>query len=200
MPTYTPIRPVDPETQRIIDWVRAEIKSQKGKTQSGLADHLGLAHSQVTNLLKGKRGLQAFEVRKIAEYLGSTPPSRQYPLLGDVGAGGQVVETGWQGFTQEHIPGPEDLPEGTVALKVKGSSLGPGFNGWHVFYNDRREGFDDDWMKSLCVVGTADGRILVKWVYRGEEGLFNLVSGTGEIEEGVSLEWAAKVLDLRQPS
>jgi hypothetical protein len=95
------------------------------------------------------------------------------------------------------VEGPEDSPFGSVAVDIRGDSLGPGFNGWRAFYADRREPFEESWLGRLCVVGTADDRVLIKWVRRGQLG-FNLISGTGDIEEDVTLMWAAPVEDLKQ--
>lgn len=61
------------EAQRYIEWIKSALKST-GKTQSGLAAHLNLAHPQITQLLKGNRRLKVDEVPRIAEYLGVEPP------------------------------------------------------------------------------------------------------------------------------
>lgn len=189
------------ETERYLEWIRSALKQLKplGKNQSGLAQHMGLSHVQISQLLHGKRSLKVQEIPIIADYLGVPPPARQYPLVGDVGAGGAVSMFQWPGGEAEMVDGPEDLPFGTVAVTVSGGSLGHGFNGWRAFYSDRREPFHEDWLKQLCVVGTSDDRILVKWVRRGANG-FDLLSGTGEVEENVDIVWAAKVLDLRPPA
>lgn len=184
----------DQETQRYIDWVRKGLK-QPGKTQKGLAEHLGIAHPQITSLLKGTRQVKVSEIPAMAAYLDMPPPARRFPLLGDVGAGGVVVETEWPG-EPEMVDGPEDAPVGTVAVNIMGDSLGPNFEGWRAFYANRKDPFDDRWIGHLCVVGTADGRVLIKWVRLGSHG-FNLISGTGHIEENVSLMWAAKVIDIK---
>lgn len=193
-------RTKDGEAERYLEWIRGALKSLKaeGKNQSGLAKHMGIAHVQISHLLAGKRSLKVSEIPVIAEYLGVPPPARQYPLVGDVGAGGAVSMIEWPGGEPEMVNGPDDLPFGTVAVTVSGGSLGHGFDGWRAFYSDRREPFHDEWFKQLCVVGTTDGRTLVKWVRRGANG-FSLHSGTGEVEENVDITWAAKVSDLRPP-
>lgn len=185
----------DPETQRYIDWVRKGLKAD-GKTQTGLADHMGIAHPQISSLLKGNRQVKVSEIPRMAEYLELPPPARRFPLIGDVGAGGQIIETEWPGGEPEMVDGPEDAPIGTVATDIKGDSLGHGFDGWRAFYANRKDPFHEEWLGHLCVVGTADGRVLIKWVRRGSHG-FNLISGTGSVEENVTLMWAAKVIDIR---
>lgn len=61
-------------TNQYIEWVRKGLQ-QPGKTQIGLAKHLGIAHPQITQLLKGKRNLKVHEIPKIAEYLGIEAPN-----------------------------------------------------------------------------------------------------------------------------
>ncbi|WJR66987.1 helix-turn-helix domain-containing protein [Neorhizobium sp. CSC1952] len=63
----------DAPTDMYLDWIREALK-QPGKTQVGLAAHLGIAHPQITQLLKGKRKLKVNEIPKIAAYLGVDPP------------------------------------------------------------------------------------------------------------------------------
>lgn len=166
------------------------------KTQVGLAEHMNLSHPQITQLLKGKRQLKVSEIPVIAEYLDIPPPSRLFPLLGDVGAGGQIAQTEWPGGEPDMVDGPDDAPIGTVAVNIAGDSLGHGFDGWRAFYSSRNDPFNEEWLGKLCVVGTADGRTLIKWVRRGTHG-YNLISGTGAVEENVTLMWAAKVIDIR---
>src|SRR5690606_27589963 len=59
--------------QIYIDWIREGLKGD-GKTQSGLAHHLGIAHPQISRLLRGARSIKVHELPKIAEYLGSPIP------------------------------------------------------------------------------------------------------------------------------
>ena len=59
-----------------IDWIREGLK-KPGKTQSGLASHLGIAHPQITQLLKGKRKLKVDEIPRIATYLEMDPPGSE---------------------------------------------------------------------------------------------------------------------------
>lgn len=63
------------ETRRYIEWIRANLDRSKGKTQIGLARHLGLAHTQITMLMQGRRRLKVDEIPRIAEYLGVEVPA-----------------------------------------------------------------------------------------------------------------------------
>ena len=60
-------------TEQLIYWIKSGLK-RTGKTQSGLADHLGLAHPQITQLLKGSRAVKVNEIPKIAEFLETGSP------------------------------------------------------------------------------------------------------------------------------
>lgn len=65
---------MDADAQRYIDWIRSGLDKKAGKSQKALAEHLGLAHTQITRLLKGERRLKVDEITKIAEFLGKPPP------------------------------------------------------------------------------------------------------------------------------
>lgn len=66
----------DETTETYIEWIRDGLK-QPGKTQSGLAKHLGIAHPQITQLLKGNRKLKVHEIPLIADYLGADAPKAE---------------------------------------------------------------------------------------------------------------------------
>lgn len=57
------------------EWVANNLDKKAGKTQKGLAETLGVAHPQITQLLKGNRDIKVREVPIIAKYLGVAPPS-----------------------------------------------------------------------------------------------------------------------------
>lgn len=189
-------RPMDPETERYINWIRAGLRP-KGKTQTGLAERLGVEHPQVSKMMKGERKISVHELPKIAEYLEMPPPARQIPLVGKVGAGGSIVYTN-EFSGGETIEGPWDAAPESVAVEITGESLGA-FEGWIAIYSRRFEPFHEALYNKLCVVGTTDGRTLIKWIRRSDTGV-GLASGTGAIEDGVMLEWAAPVTNLRPKS
>ena len=64
----------DETSNQYIEWIRKGLKAT-GKKQNALAAHLGIAHPQITQLLKGKRQLKVHEIPKIAEFLGIEPPN-----------------------------------------------------------------------------------------------------------------------------
>lgn len=126
----------DQATQFYLDWIREGLK-QSGKTQSGLAAHLGIAHPQITQLLKGKRKLKVDEIPKIAEYLESGPPTMSeltpytgglsvIPVVGKVEAGAfhEVDEFDQSEPVTLTLPRDEKFPNARqIAFDVSGDSM-----------------------------------------------------------------------------
>jgi len=57
-------------------WLQNALKNMpKGRTQEGLADHLGLSQSVVSRMASGRRRIKADEIDKICRYLGLPAPS-----------------------------------------------------------------------------------------------------------------------------
>ena len=174
------------------------LRTARKWTHDHTAEKMGLSRGQYIKLERGERRLTERTIDLAAKAFGVPPaevmngPST-VPIVGYAGAGGQAYF--------ESLPEDEsieaDAPDGTVAVRIRGISLGPGFDGWYALYTDRREPFTDDMFGQLCVVATEDGRTLVKWVQRSHARGVNLVSGIGEIEEAVPIVWAARVTDLR---
>ena len=82
----------------------------------------------------------------------------------------------------------------TIAVEVRGSSLGEIFNGSFVYYDEVRDPPSADMLRKLCVVGLADGSVLVKKLLKGSiDGHYHLASSTGEMIEDARVEWAALV-------
>jgi DNA-binding XRE family transcriptional regulator len=93
---------------------------------------------------------------------------------------------------------PEGSSDETVAVEIRGDSLGALFDRWLVFYDDVHRPVTADQVGKLCVVGLLDGRILIKKVQRSRarQGLFHLFSNTEAPILDVEIEWAAKVLNM----
>ena len=154
-----------------VDWIRAGLK-HTGKTRSGLAKALGRSPSAVTDLLNGHRRLRADEIAIVAEYLGIEPPRL-------IGGGGKPLRPRrrWSAMSAP-APSPISTPTGrvrsttstrpidarpqTVAVQIRGHSLGALFDNWLVFYDDIRDPPDDSLIGRMCVCGLTDGRVLIK--------------------------------------
>jgi phage repressor protein C with HTH and peptisase S24 domain len=86
-----------------IAWIARGLKPDD-KTQAGLARAMGIHASGVTRMLKGERQIKAFELPKIAAYLGEPPP------------GGEMLP---EEVPDEIVP----VPELTVEISVGGGAL-----------------------------------------------------------------------------
>jgi DNA-binding XRE family transcriptional regulator len=122
---------------------------------------------------------------------------RTVPLVGYVGAGATAHFFGDQGQLGD-VPAPEGSSDETVAVEIRGDSLGALFDRWLVFYDDVHRPVTADQVGRLCVVGLLDGRILIKKIQRSraKQGLFHLLSNTEAPILDVEIEWAAKVLNM----
>src|SRR6202050_5682341 len=191
-----------------VDWIREGLK-QTRKTRSGLAKALGRSPSAVTDLLNGTRRLRAEEIAIAAEYLGVEPPRLvgggrashpmgRVPLVGYVGAGAiaHFYADGQGPF--DEVPAPDAASPSTVAVQIRGHSLGALFDNWLVFYDDVHDTPGDDLVGRMCVCGLADGRILVKALKRSQiAGLWNLLSNLEPPIYDIALDWAAVVREMR---
>lgn len=176
------------------------LRERRGWTHDVAASKLGLSRSGYIKLERGERKLSDRFIRKAAaaysvseQEIFSAP--RMAPVVGYAGAGGSVIyDTAADG--EDSIDCPPDAPPDTVAVQIRGDSLGAGFDRWFALYARRYDPITEDLVGRLCVVGTDDGRTLIKWVRHGASG-FTLLSGTGVVEENAAIIWAAAVIDLR---
>lgn len=192
-------------------WFQQRLR-QLGKTQRGLAKHMGLDPSRITEILNESRSIKIEEAVEIADYL-ETPlddlvsklgaaiarSARASSLVvGYVGAGETVLSI------DDHAKGGGlykiDAPQGEgggVCVVVRGHSMAPRFkDGEHLGYS-REEGLDPaNCYGRECVVQTKDGRQLVKIVEPGSvAGEVTLISvnASTPIEHNVPVEWVAPV-------
>lgn len=199
-------------------WFQDRLR-QLGKTQRGLARHMGLDPSRVTEILNQNRSIKVEEAVEMSEYLEtsledlitrlgtslSSVAKASSLVVGYVGAGETVLSI------DDHAKGSGlykiDAPQGEgggVCVVVRGNSMSPRFrDGEHLGYS-REDGLDlARCFGRECVVQTKDGRQLVKIVEPGNKaGLVTLVSvnSATPIEQNVPVEWVAPVtwVKLRQ--
>ena len=191
-----------------VEWIRQGLKETR-KTRSGLAKALGRSPSAVTDLLNGSRRLRAEEIAITAEYLGVEPPrlvgggrpahpTGRVPLVGYVGAGAiaHFYADGQGPF--DDVQAPDAASPSTVAVQIRGHSLGALFDNWLVFYDDVHDPPGDSLVGRMCVCGLSDGRVLVKALKRSQAaGFWNLLSNTEAPIYDVALDWAALVREMR---
>lgn len=187
-----------------------------GKTKVALAEVLGGHHARVHDIIKGKRRIQAVEVPAMAAFLewpeqtlldkinGRRINPARVAVAGYIGAGAEIrpIDDYPKGEGLRRVPCPAGLnPATTVAAIVKGASQEPMvFDNWIVFFSRDPEQDIYGVVGRLCVVKTADGKMLLKQVRRGPTpGKFNLISINAELLEDVELEWASPVRHMQEP-
>lgn len=124
-------------------------------------------------------------------------------ICGYVGAGERVYcyDDHAKGAGLEEIEVPFGLPNGVVAVVVRGDSMQPQLEeGWVLFYERAFDGVPDECIESLCVVKLADDGMLVKKVKRGSKPhLYHLIS-KNPLHPPLfdqELQWATKVLHIK---
>lgn len=181
-------------------------RKRAGLSQSRLADLAGTSQPQIQRLEKGTRGLSRKWATKIAPHVKAIPEElmfgdRTVPIVGIVAAG--EAHYGAEGGDL-HL-GRARMPRGgteeTVAVEVRGDSIGVVFDGWLIYYDQRKEPPTDDMLGALCVVGLQSGQVLVKTLMRGRvAGHYDLFSGSGGFPLTDQLVvWAAKVAAIMPP-
>jgi hypothetical protein len=115
-------------------------------------------------------------------------------IIGYVGVGARAHLYAVAPEDLEEIEVPVLATETTVALEIRGNSMGSHFNHWLVLYDDLREPATPDLMGELCVVALKDNRIVVKQLQQGgAQGVFNLISEAGPAIRNAGVVWAQNV-------
>lgn len=185
-------------------WLSQALK-RKDLSQAELARQLtqrlgrSVDRAAVNKMVVGTRKIAGDEAMAIAEITGSAipqkPVERFAPLVGYVGAGATAHYTA-AGELGE-VEAPADATDNTVAVEIRGDSLGSFFDRWLVFYDDVRRPMTSDLIGRLCIVGLEDGRVLIKKPQRSRsKGLFHLLSQTEDPILDVAIEWAARVKSM----
>lgn len=194
-----------------------QIKAKGRFNQSKLAKKLHVTQPTVSRWLKGVlpeiENVQA--IIELARDLGIASPHGEEELQADaetqsrepmvrvVGYVGAGAEAHFYAVSQgdlDEVEGPGNATSDTVAVEIKGTSAGIWYDRWLVFYDDVRRPVTQDLVNGPlpCVVGLANGQVLLKKIKRGSRpGRFNLVAADGDLIEDAQIEWAAKVKAMR---
>lgn len=177
------------------------LRSDRGLSQEDLAAEVGISVSQISRYESGKRDMRLKEAVALARYLkvpiAAIAEMPVVPLVGFVGAGSEMAYFADAHSPDEFVKMPPNGTEDTVAVEIRGDSLGSAFVGWCAYYDERREPPTDDLLGELCVVGLHDGRVLVKKIVQGRQrGRYDLWSPNAEPLLDEAVEWAARVTAL----
>lgn len=174
-----------------------KLRELRNWTQQQAADAMGYSKGGYLKLERSERKLSLPIIEKAAEVYGVSSSeiyTDEVPLVGYVGAGAEMHYYADGDNPNDFVPMPPGGGETTVAVQIRGSSLGSIFDTWLVYYDQIRDPPSFDLLGKLCVVGLQDGRVLIKKLRRGSTaGFYNLESVTEGLIEDVAVVWAAKV-------
>lgn len=182
------------------------LRDSRGWSQDHAAQALGTTRNQYAKLEGGSRRLSDVWIGRAAAAFGVdagdivTDHPSMVPVAGYVGAGSQAHLYGDSQGPLDEVPAPDNATPQTVAVEIRGDSLGPMFDGWLAYYDDVRSPVTDDLIGRLCVVGLEDDRVLVKKVMRSKANprLFDLYGQFGDPILDAAIAWAAPVKSFAQ--
>jgi transcriptional regulator with XRE-family HTH domain len=177
------------------------LRESRSWSQDQAAQALETTRNQYAKLEGGSRRLSDVWIARAAAAYGVdagdvvTDRRALVPVVGFVGAGSEAHFYGESQGPLGDAPAPDGSTAQTIAVEVRGDSLGSFFDGWLVFYDDVRSPITDDLIGRLCVVGLEDGRVLIKMIMRskGNRELFDLHGQFGEPILDAAVTWAAPV-------
>lgn len=183
-----------------------ELREGHGLSLEALAHDIGMSASQLSRIETGEREARVGEVRRLSmrlrvpfmELIGDNAGVSRTPVVGLVSAGSDsIIFSAGQG-PFDFVDPPEGASERTVAVEVRGRSLGEIFDGWLVFYDDVEEPPTPHMLNKLCVAQLADGRVVVKRLMRGQRrDRFNLTSNIEPPIYDAKIAWAARVIAMK---
>lgn len=177
------------------------LRTQRSLTQVDAAKLMGTTRNQYVKLEGGARRLSDVWITRAAAAFKVDPGEvvsdreKTVPLVGYVGAGSLTYLFVEQQGDLDQVPAPEGATENTVAVEIRGESLGPFFDKWLVYYDDVHQSVVAEHLNQLCVVGLDDGRIMIKKIEKSRtiKGAYNLLSQFEAPIYDAVVEWAARV-------
>lgn len=98
----------------------------------------------------------------------------------------------------DEVEAPAGATDKTVAIKIRGNSLGHLFDGALAFYDDRRSPPDETHIGRICVCGLDNDRVFIKVVRASlTKGRYHLESVTAPTMYDQTIMWAARVWDIK---
>jgi transcriptional regulator with XRE-family HTH domain len=179
-----------------------KLRLSRSWTHDQAASAMGMSKGGFIKLERGERRLKQEQIERAAHVF-EVPESdilgdrKTAPLVGYVGAGAlaHIFSEGQGPF--DEVDAPDGSTEDTVAVEIRGESLGSFFDQWLVFYDDVRTPPSSKMLNRLCVVGVADGRILIKKLTKGTlPGHYTLLSQFEPPMYDQIIEWAALVKNM----
>jgi transcriptional regulator with XRE-family HTH domain len=178
----------------------AATMKESGISMAELARQSKTSRQQVQRLVRGGRKLSKEWAERFAPHLATTAAQLMFGprtafAVGYVGAGEfSPIDDHAVGAGLEEVEIPAGVPDDAVLLIVRGDSMAPRyFDNEYLFYRrDNRP--PSELIGRECVIKLTDGRMYVKELRRGGNGLFTLFGWNSPLIENVAVEWAAPVL------
>lgn len=183
-----------------------KLMADRRMSMRGLAQKMGMLHSQLSLTFSGQRKLQLDEAAKLSQIFGVPfhqiaanagvevrPTSgRRVSVIGFVGADGLVSMN--QPGVIERTDAPDDLPDDTVAIQCRTADTPLSWmDGWVLFFRSQ-SGIDAGAITGrFCIAQIKGGPVVIATAKRGyRDGTYNL-SGPHARQDAV-LEWASPLL------
>lgn len=184
---------------RIREW-----REKRGYTLEQLADLSTISPSYLQRMEVGHRNVSLKNLELISAALNVSPKElvvggerKEVPLVGYVGAGAETHLFGEGQGPFDYVEAPDGAGPETVAVEIRGVSLGELFDQWLVFYDRVQDPPTTNLAGKLCVVGLVDGRVLVKKLRLGQlPDRYTLLSNTEPPIYDVEVVWAARVIAM----
>ena len=171
----------------------ADALARTGKSKTGLAAHLNLRNSAISEILAGERTIKADELARIIDYL----ELDRVPVMGRIGAGGDIEPDYEQVVADElgTVRVPIALPGELIAFEVKGDSMMPRYDaGDVVVVWAEQKRATETFLGEEAAVRTRDGRRYLKTIAAGRtRAVVTLTSWNAKPIENVKLEWIGEI-------
>lgn len=185
--------------------IRSKIEAEmtaKGFSRRSLSKAADLSPTAIRDLLERTLNPGIDTLRKVAEALempvdALTGAGIRVPVLGRVGAGGNILFAAYEGESElESVPRPPLVAGRLMALEVVGSSMLPKYDPGDMIYVRRdHDGILPSYLGKFCAVRTSDGGTFLKILAAGSRpDRYTLRSLNAEDMTDVEVEWATPVL------
>lgn len=185
-----------------------------GLSATAASKQAGLSEDAIRNMKRavsqgGRKGVSTETISKLAPILQTTTgwllegagledaAGATVPLVGYVGAG-DAAHFYAESDELDYVDAPPGIDTVKAAAAIRGPSLGPIFDGWLVYWGERRAGVPTAFYGKLCMVWLPDDRVLVKQIQPSRhQGFFHLISNNEAPMMDEEVVWSALVEDMR---
>lgn len=181
-------------------WIRG-LRDHLGDTQGEFGKRFNVSQAAASRWESGaKPEIENWEAllsvaRENAYPLPEFLPLSKVPLIGFVGAATEINLFGNGQGPFDEVDMPLNATENTVAVEVRGDSMGGSADDrWLLYYNNVESPPSESLYGQLCVVSLADDRMLVKRLQPGRRPKhYDLYSSNGAPMLDQEVIWAAKI-------